>query len=114
MILSANWVYSSGTPVTFPTGRAVIGNNIVPVYSDRNAYRMPAYHRLDLSFILKAQKKENRKWDYEWNFSLYNAYGRKNAWTINFRQDPDNPQQTIAEKTYLFGVLPSITFNFNF
>ncbi len=114
MILSANWVYSSGTPVTFPTGRAVIGNNIVPVYSERNAYRLPAYHRLDISFILKAKDKPGRKWNYEWNFSLYNAYGRKNAWTINFRQDPDDPQRTIAEKTYLFGIIPSVTFNFSF
>lgn len=114
MVLSANWVYTSGTPVTFPTGRAVIGNNIVPVYSERNAYRLPPYHRLDISFILKAKEKPGRKWDYEWNFSLYNAYGRKNAWTINFRQDPDDPQRTIAEKTYLFGVIPSVTFNFSF
>ena len=114
MILSANWVYSSGTPVTFPTGRAVIGNNIVPVYSERNAYRLPAYHRLDISFILKAKDKPGRKWNYEWNFALYNAYGRKNAWTINFRQDPDDPQRTIAEKTYLFGIIPSVTFNFSF
>ncbi len=114
IIISAQWVYSSGTPVTFPTGRAVIGNNIVPVYSDRNAYRLPSYHRLDLSFILRGEKKPGRPWEYEWNFSLYNAYGRKNAWTINFRQDPDDPQRTIAEKTYLFGILPSITFNFKF
>lgn len=114
LTLSANWVYSSGTPVTFPTGRAIIGNNIVPVYSERNAYRMPAYHRLDLSFIIKAKEKPGRNWNYEWNFSLYNAYGRKNAWTISFRQDPENPQRTIAEKTYLFGVIPSVTFNFSF
>lgn len=114
LTLSANWVYASGTPVTFPTGRAIIGNNIVPVYSERNAYRMPAYHRLDLSLILKAKEKPGRKWNYEWNFSLYNAYGRKNAWTINFRQDPEDPQRTVAEKTYLFGVIPSVTFNFSF
>ncbi len=112
--LGANWVYASGQPVTFPTGRAVIGNKIVPVYSDRNAYRMPAYHRLDLSLTLRSKEKTGRKWFGEWNFSIYNAYARKNAWTINFETDPDNPDLIYAEKTYLFSIIPSITYNFNF
>ncbi|MDO9511783.1 MAG: TonB-dependent receptor [Bacteroidales bacterium] len=112
--LAANWVYSTGAPVTFPTGRAVIGGNVIPVYSDRNAYRMPDYHRLDVSFVVKPRPKPNRKFNYEWNFSLYNAYGRKNAWSINFIQDEQNPEVTYAEKTYLFGIIPSITFNFTF
>jgi hypothetical protein len=113
-VLSANWVYSTGAPVTFPTGRAVIGNVIVPVYSDRNAYRLPDYHRLDLSFSIKGKNKKERKWQGEWNFSVYNAYGRKNAWTINFVQDSSNPGQTYAEKTYLFSIIPAITYNFKF
>ncbi|MBK6963449.1 MAG: TonB-dependent receptor [Bacteroidales bacterium] len=113
-VLSANWVYSTGAPVTFPTGRAVIGNVIVPIYSDRNAYRLPDYHRLDLSFSIKGKNKKERKWQGEWNFSVYNAYGRKNAWTINFVQDPSNPGQTYAEKTYLFSIIPAITYNFKF
>jgi outer membrane receptor protein involved in Fe transport len=113
-VLSGNWVYSTGAPVTFPTGRAVIGNVIVPIYSDRNAYRLPDYHRLDLSFAIKEKNKKNRKWQGEWNFSVYNAYGRKNAWAINFVQDPANPNQTYAEKTYLFSIIPAITYNFKF
>ncbi|MFH1120096.1 MAG: TonB-dependent receptor [Bacteroidota bacterium] len=113
-ILSTNWVYATGAPVTFPTGRAVIGNVIVPIYSDRNAYRLPDYHRLDISYTLKGKTRENRKWQGEWNFSVYNAYGRKNAWAINFEQDPDNPNQTYAEKTYLFSIIPAITYNFRF
>jgi hypothetical protein len=113
-VLSANWVYSTGSPVTFPTGRAIIGNVIVPIYSDRNAYRLPDYHRLDLSFSIKGKNKKERKWQGEWNFSVYNAYGRKNAWTINFVQDTENPGQTYAEKTYLFSIIPAITYNFKF
>lgn len=113
-VLSSNWVYSTGSPVTFPTGRAVIGNVIVPIYSDRNAYRLPDYHRLDVSFTYKNKIRENRKWQGEWNFSVYNAYGRKNAWAINFQQDPVNPYVTYAEKTYLFSIIPSITYNFKF
>ncbi len=111
---SANWVYYTGSPVTFPTGRAEIGGKIVPIYSDRNAYRMPDYHRLDLSLTLKGKQKPNRKWNSEWVFSLYNAYGRKNAWAINFRQDKENPEVTYAEKTYLFSFIPAITYNFKF
>ena len=112
--LSANWVYATGAPVTFPTGRAVIGNVIVPIYSDRNAYRLPDYHRLDLSFSLKGKNKKERKWQGEWNFSVYNAYGRKNAWAINFNQEPGPSGQTYAEKTYLFSIIPAITYNFTF
>ncbi len=113
-VISANWIYSTGSPVTFPTGRAVIGNVIVPVYSDRNSYRLPDYHRLDVSFSIKGKNKKERKWQGEWNFSVYNAYGRKNAWAINFVQDTDNPGQTYAEKTYLFSIIPAITYNFKF
>lgn len=111
---SANWIYYSGAPVTFPTGRAEIGGKVVPIYSDRNAYRMPDYHRLDLSLTIKNKQKPNKKWSSEWNFTLYNAYGRKNAWSINFRQDKVNPDLTYAEMTYLFTFVPSITYNFKF
>ena len=111
---AANWIYYTGSPVTFPTGRAEIGGKIVPIYSNRNAYRMPDYHRLDLSLTLRSKQKPNRKWNSEWVFSLYNAYGRKNAWSINFRQDKINPDITYAEKTYLFSFVPAITFNFKF
>ena len=112
--VSGNWIYATGKPVTYPTGRAYIDGAMVPIYSDRNAYRMIDYHRLDLAVILKPKPKENRKFYHEWVFSVYNAYDRHNAWAINFTQDPDNPWVTYAEKTYLFGIVPSITFNFKF
>ncbi len=109
-----NWVFASGAPVTFPTGRAIIGNKVVPVYSDRNAYRMPSYHRLDLSLTLKGKDYPGKKWHGEWNFSVYNAYARKNPWVINFVQDETNPNTTYAEMTYLFSLIPSVTYNFHF
>jgi hypothetical protein len=111
---SATWVYATGLPVTFPTGRAVIGNAIIPIYSNRNAYRMPDYHRLDLSVTLKGKEKPGKKWHGEWNLSIYNVYNRHNAWAINFTQDAQNPNVTYAEKTYLFAVVPAITYNFKF
>lgn len=109
-----NWVYSTGIPVTFPTGRAIWGNKIVPIYSDRNDYRMPDYHRLDLSLTLKPKERPGRWWTGEWNLSIYNAYARKNAWAINFEQDANDPYKTYAEMTYLFSMIPSISYNFKF
>ncbi len=75
---------------------------------------MPDNHRLDLALTLKGKKKPGRNWEGEWNFSLYNAYGRKNPWYISFKQDDDNPKVMKAEKTYLFTFVPSITYNFKF
>jgi len=110
----ANWVYSTGNPVTFPTGRYEILGAVLPIYSKRNAYRMPDYHRLDLSLTYSKMPKPGKKWQSEWNFSLYNAYGRHNAWAINFVQDENDPNITKAELTYLFSYIPSITYNFKF
>ena len=112
--VSANWVYSTGLPVTFPTGRFEYMGNIAPVYSNRNDYRMPDYHRLDLSVSYGSKPNPNRKWHWDLNFSVYNAYGRKNAWAINFVQDEENPSITHAEMTYLFPIVPALTWNFRF
>ncbi len=112
--LAANWVYYTGTPVTFPVGRYESGGVIVPLYSGRNAERMPNYHRLDVSYTLKSKNKKKRRYKGEWVFSVYNAYYRKNAWVINFVNDEDNPFIMHAEMTYLFSIIPAITYNFKF
>jgi hypothetical protein len=114
ILIGANWVYSTGMPVTFPTGRAVWGNVVVPIYSDRNAYRMPDYHRLDFSITLKPKEKPDRRWYGEWNLSIYNVYARHNAWAINFVTEPGEPYKTYAEMSYLFSIIPSISYNFKF
>lgn len=112
--LGANWVYATGNPVTFPTGRAVIGGKVTPIFSERNAYRMPDYHRLDLSLTLRGKENSRRFLKGEWNLSIYNAYARKNPWAINFQQREENPDETYAEMTYLFSIVPAITYNFKF
>ncbi len=112
--VSANWVYATGNPVTFPTGRAVIGGKVIPIYSDRNAYRYEDYHRLDLSVDFSSKQKPGAKFTWDLNFSVYNVYNRHNTWTINFVQDNEDPNVTYAEKVYLFGIIPSVTFNFHF
>ncbi len=111
---SANWVFATGNPATFPTGRAEIGGKVIPIYSDRNAYRYAAYHRLDLSLTYSSKQKEGRKFSWDITLSVYNVYNRHNTWSINFVQDQEKPNITNAEKVYLFGIVPSVTFNFHF
>jgi len=112
--ISATWVYATGAAVTFPTGKYEYGDRLLPLYSERNSYRMPDYHRLDVGVNLKGKEKPNKKFFGEWNFSVYNAYNRKNAWMITFEQDPNNPDVTKAYKYYLFPILPAISYNFHF
>ncbi len=115
MVFSANWIYATGAPVTFPVATFYYNNTVNKIYSSRNGYRMRDFHRLDLSFTLKGKDRPGRMWHGDWVFSVYNAYGRHNDWMINFTQDKDNPQQTLAERWYLpFVFFPGITYNFNF
>jgi len=109
---SATWVYYTGNAVTFPSGKYEIGGVILNYYTERNGYRMPPYHRLDLS-VTRILKKTASK-ESSLTFSLYNAYNRYNAYSITFRQNPANLQQTQAIQTTLFGIVPSITYNFKF
>ncbi len=112
--IGANWIYSTGIPFTLPSGRYEVMGNILPVYTGRNEYRLPDYHRLDLSVTLRDKKKPGKRWYGEWNLSIYNVYARKNVWTLNFIQDESDPEVTYAEMTYLFSIIPAITYNFNF
>ncbi len=109
---SATFVYNTGNAVTFPSGRYLIDNHAVGYYTERNGYRLPPYHRLDIGFNYTAMKTAKR--ESTWNFSVYNAYNHKNAYTITFRPNPDNPIQTQAVETSLFGIIPSVTWNFKF
>lgn len=110
--VSANWVYYTGDAITFPGGKYQVDGNTVYYYTRRNGYRMPDYHRLDLGATWKM--KETRKWAHELSFSLYNAYGRENAYTIYFRDNKEDPNKTEAVKVALFKFIPSISYNFRF
>ena len=112
--VSANWIYATGQPITLPVQRYEINGAIVPLYSERNGARYDDYHRLDFSVTLKGRNRNNSSWNGEWVFSIYNVYNRKNIWALNFKQDDENPDETYAEKTYLFPVIPSVTYNFKF
>ncbi|MEO5684936.1 MAG: TonB-dependent receptor [Chitinophagaceae bacterium] len=109
---SANWIFYTGDAVSFPSGKYSSGGEVYFYYTERNGYRMPNYHRLDLGATL--QLKNKKHWSSELAFSLYNAYGRENAYTIQFRQNEDDPAKTEAVRTALFKYIPSISYNFKF
>jgi len=119
----ANFVYQTGRAVTYPNGRFTTNisgnyeeptNNItVPIYGNRNEFRLPAYHHLDISATYKPNKNLKRKWKGEWVFSIYNLYNRKNAAAVNFRQNQDTGINE-AIRTSIFGIIPSFTYNFKF
>ena len=110
--LSANWIYYSGDAVTYPDGKYMLNGEVYFSYSERNAYRMPNYHRLDIGAT--KQLKKGKRFSSELSFSLYNAYGRANAYLISFRESEDDPDKTEAVQTSLFTFIPSISYNFKF
>jgi hypothetical protein len=111
--VSAIWTFATGTPTTYPTGRFAVGDEYFPIYSGRNEYRKPNYDRLDLSLNYIPRPDSKKRWKGEWNFSVYNAYNRKNPWTIYYQQD-ETTGVPYAEMMYLFGIVPSVTYNFKF
>lgn len=110
----ANWTYATGGAITMPVGRYEYNGKTYPVYSERNGYRLPDYHRLDLSATYEKPKNEFKNYNSSWTLSIYNAYSRKNAFSIYFRESEDDKTKTEAVKTYLFGIIPSLSYNFNF
>ena len=110
--LSSTWVYYTGNAITWPSGKYDVNGQVVFYYTERNGYRMPAYHRLDVSATLLGKKRA--KYDGSWTFSIYNAYARENPYTISFRQSKVDPEKTEAVQLSLFRLIPSVTYNFKF
>ena len=110
--LSGLFVYSTGNAVTYPTGKYEIDGQTVFQYSNRNADRLPAYHRMDLSATY--EPKSNKRFQGSWTFGIYNIYGRENPYSINFEDNPDVPNTTRAMQVSLFKWVPNVTYNFKF
>jgi len=116
---SGNFVLSSGRPVTLPEQKYMFDGRQIVYYSDRNKYRMPPYHRMDVSITLDENLRKKRMWKGSWTFSVYNLYGRKNPYSIFYRKDASiqmvNKDQYAIYKLSVIGVpVPSITYNFKF
>lgn len=110
--LSASWVYYTGNAITYPSGKQIVDGMEFPYFEERNGYRAPDYHRLDLGATCILKKRKN--FYSELSFSLYNAYGRENPYAIYFDSDKDNPSQIKAYQYSLFRFVPSISWNFKF
>ena len=110
---NANFLFQTGLPVTYPNGQYNYNGISIPIYEDRNSSRIPNYHRMDVSAKYIPKLNAERKWKTEWVFSIYNIYNRNNASSISFRE---NRTTGVNEsfKQSLFGIIPSISYNFKF
>jgi hypothetical protein len=115
--LAATFVYGTGNAATLPTRFYLVGGVLTQEYSRINQYRLPAYHRMDLSAILQGKKNPNRKLKTEWVFSLYNTYSRQNPYFIYYDQEGSaatGDLKVSAKQVSLFPIIPSITWNVKF
>ncbi|WP_194527431.1 TonB-dependent receptor [Zobellia roscoffensis] len=110
---SSNLVFQTGRPVTYPNGQYEYEGISIASYAGRNSDRLPAYHRLDLSVNYKPNRKPESKFKGEWVLGIYNAYNRKNAASISFGQNLETGANE-ATRTAIFGIVPSLTYNFKF
>ena len=114
---SAVFVYASGNATTLPQRFYLVNGVLTQEYSRINEYRLPAYHRLDLSATYSPKRNETRNMKSEWVFSIYNVYNRKNPYFIYFDQTGsayDGTLQVQGKQVSIFPVIPSVTWNFKF
>ncbi len=115
--ISTNFVFLSGTPASFPNSKVQVQGYNIPYNTDniRNNYRITPYHRLDLGATYTFKKNETRRYKQSLVFSVYNAYNRRNAFSIYFQTKANEPNQTEAVRFSVIGsIIPAITYNFNF
>jgi hypothetical protein len=118
--ISANFIYQSGRPATYPESKYSFNGLSIPEYSERNAHRLPDYHRLDIAATLKG--KQTKRWKSQWVFGIYNVYNRQNAANITFKETLTNNNSETglgtgnnkAYKLTYFGLVPSISYEFKF
>ena len=117
---SANFIFQTGRPATYPESKYTFNGLSIPEYSERNAHRLPNYHRLDIAATLKG--KQTKRWKSQWIFGIYNVYNRQNAANITFKETLTNNNSETglgtgnnkAYKLTYFGLVPSISYEFKF
>lgn len=111
---SSTFRFTSGGFITIPKGTFYFGGASFNYYTDRNGYNLPVYHRLDFALNYKSKKNLTRKWKSEWSFSVYNAYSRKNLFSLFIMPDSQTLSESKAYEMYLFTMVPTISYNFKF
>jgi len=109
----ANLIYQTGRPVTYPDGQYSYEGLNIANFSDRNSSRLTDYHRIDLAATYVPNRKPKKRFKGEWIFSIYNLYNRRNAAAISFGQNRETGVNE-ATRTAIFGIVPSVTYNFKF
>jgi hypothetical protein len=112
--LSSNFRYQSGQVTTIPIYVMELWGQTLTGYSNRNGYRLPPYQRLDISLTIKSKEKEGEHYHDEWNFSIINVLNHANIQYVNFVAREDNPSIIDAKGVSMFGIMPSISYRFNF
>lgn len=110
--VSANYSYMTGVGITVPQGVYISNERLFNYYTERNAFKLPAFHQLDLSIKLKSNRK--KRWQGEWIFGVTNAYNQKNPLTYFINPDKTLSNQEKVYQLYLFGLMPSVNYNFKF
>ncbi len=111
--LNSSFIFQTGLPTTYPTAQYRFENLTIPVYAARNSNRLPSYHRLDISATYTPERAPSKSYTSSWNFGVYNLYNRKNAVSLSFRKNEDT-QINEAVRLSLFGIIPSVSYNFKF
>ncbi|WP_299521895.1 TonB-dependent receptor [Winogradskyella sp.] len=111
--LNSNFLFQTGLPATFPNGQYEFNGIVVPSYEARNSSRLPAYHRLDLSVNYNPKPDSQKRFKGEWVFGIYNVYNRRNAANITFRENRMSGTNE-AVRLAIFGIVPSVSYNFKF
>ncbi len=109
--LSGSWIFLSGQPLTAPDVKYEVAGVTCYYYSQRNSYKTPPVHRLDLS---ATYTHVGTKYTYEWAFGIYNAYCRYNPYVVYFRDDPSKPSGTQAVQQAMYGLVPSVSYTLKF
>ena len=111
--LNGNFIFQTGQPATFPNGQYQYSGLTIPSYNNRNSDRLPNYHRIDIAANYTPKPNKNKGWQNYWTFSIYNLYNRYNAASISFDQNR-NTGINEATKLSIFGIIPSVSYNFKF
>jgi hypothetical protein len=112
--ISSNFVLTTGGAMTIPKGSFYYEGASFVYYSSRNGFRLPTYHRLDLSVRYNSRKNETRRWKGNWSFDVYNVYGKKNLFTLLAKPTDHDFFTTEVSAIYLFRTIPTITYSFTF
>ncbi|MBE0652498.1 MAG: TonB-dependent receptor, partial [Bacteroidales bacterium] len=117
--ISSTFSCSTGRPVTLPELKYEYNGYQLISYSDRNEYRLPDYHRLDLALTFDESLRIRKRWKGSWTLSLINVYGRKNVYSVFYQKDQasyDNTNKPFnLYKMYIIGQpLPTLTYNMSF